>query len=235
MQGYPVLWSLAVEEQYYLVWPAVVRKLEPVQLLACSLAIVALTPVSRVISMYVMARHGYVSYWFNNYTWNSLDGLACGAALALAIRIFRWNRRRLLKISATVLVVSFATWCLGIPFGILARKGNYLGAALQVTPINVGFTGLLTLFLLVGTSRWKSLVLARPLRYLGYISYGLYLIQWLRLPDARMGAQTRRSRGQVAHALHPIRCGVSCCGGAGACVAQVFRRSLPAIEESGQD
>lgn len=179
LEGYPVLWSLAVEEQYYLFWPALVRKLKPSRLLLCSLAIVALTPVSRIISLYVIARHGYVSYWFNNYTWNSLDGLACGAALALALRMFRWSRTVWLRISATVLVVSFAVWCLAIPLGILARKGNYIGAALQVTPLNVGFTGLLGLFLLVGTSRWKSMVLLRPLRYLGYISYGLYLIHLL--------------------------------------------------------
>lgn len=179
-EGYPVLWSLAVEEQYYLVWPTIVRKLRPAYLLWSSLAIVALTPLSRVASLYIsVARHGYVSYWFNNYTWNSLDGLACGAVLALALRMFPWSRGRWLRVACWTLGVSVAAWCIALPFGILSRKGTYVGAALQVTPLNIGFTATLALFLLAGTSRWKVLVLLRPLRYLGYISYGLYLMHLL--------------------------------------------------------
>jgi peptidoglycan/LPS O-acetylase OafA/YrhL len=45
--GYGPLWSLAVEEHYYIFWPAVVRKLTSPQLGAASAAIILLEPMLR--------------------------------------------------------------------------------------------------------------------------------------------------------------------------------------------
>lgn len=50
-----------------------------------------------------------------------------------------------------------------------------LGAAFQWTLLNLFFAGVLLLFLLVGTDPHKRFVNLRALRFLGYISYGLYL------------------------------------------------------------
>ena len=50
-----------------------------------------------------------------------------------------------------------------------------LGAALQFTILNVFFAGILLLFLLAGTSNARRYVNLSGLRFLGYLSYGLYL------------------------------------------------------------
>ncbi len=52
-------------------------------------------------------------------------------------------------------------------------------AALLVSACNVGSAGLLSLALLLGTSRWSFLVNRHVLKFLGFISYGLYLIHVL--------------------------------------------------------
>jgi peptidoglycan/LPS O-acetylase OafA/YrhL len=97
----------------------------------------------------------------------------------VAIRVFRWDRKKLLRFALAAVLGGAILWCGALPFGIAARQGRLLGAALQITPWNMAFAGLLAFFLLVGTSRWRSLVLVAPLCYLGNISYGLYLIHLL--------------------------------------------------------
>ena len=82
---YPVLWSLAVEEHFYLIWPAVVRKLSVGSVGLCALAIVLMTPVLRGLSFYF----GHSTYF---YTWFVGDGLACGALLATLVRAPRIDR-----------------------------------------------------------------------------------------------------------------------------------------------
>ena len=177
--SYSVLWSLAVEEHFYLVWPTVVRHVTPRVLLLLSIAIILVSPIFRWISLMIEIRNGNVSYMFNNYTWNSIDGLACGAVLVLALREFKWSRKTLLFFSILTILGGATIWVAGIPFGILHRQDSSFGAALQITPWNVGFTGVLGLFLLIGTSQWRSLVSLLPFRYLGRISYGLYLVHLL--------------------------------------------------------
>ncbi len=62
----------------------------------------------------------------------------------------------------------------GRPYGILTRD-RLLGAALQWTVIHILCAGILLLFLLAGSGAGKRYVNISILRFLGYISYGLYL------------------------------------------------------------
>ena len=80
--AYPVLWSLAVEEHFYFAWPAAVRQLSRKSLLALCIFIVMATPILRFISF-----HAARGFEFNDYTWNSADGLACGAIAAVLLRM----------------------------------------------------------------------------------------------------------------------------------------------------
>ena len=176
--GYSVLWSLAVEEHFYFLWPAAVRNLSTRWLLGIGLTIVALSPVSRLLTFYLGRQNGYVSFQLYDYTWNSADGLACGVILCILLYEFTPSRRLLFRISCTLLLISAAIWALGAPFGIVTRQ-RPLGAALQVVPWQFAFTALLGLFLLAGTGRYAAMVRLRPLRFFGEISYGLYLVHLL--------------------------------------------------------
>ena len=172
-QAYPVLWSLAVEEQFYLLWPTAVKRLSTKVLERCALATVAIVPVLRAISFILGWQNG-----FRMYTWFVIDGLAMGAWLAIYVRKLDSSRKGLARISVTALAIAVLAITAGARFGILTRL-RLLGATFQETCGNLAFLGLLGLVLLTGTSRWKSLVRWSVLEFYGDISYGLYLVHLL--------------------------------------------------------
>lgn len=176
--GYPVLWSLAVEEHFYLVWPTIVRWFRVQALLYCSLAIIVLSPICRLVSFYIAHNRGSVSFEINDYTWNSADGLACGAVLAIILREYNLDRRRLLQVCCLCILLSATIWIFGLPFGIISRQTPF-GMALQVVPWHFLFVALIGICLVVGTGQRHSLVQIPILRFFGEISYGLYLIHVL--------------------------------------------------------
>ncbi len=166
---YHPLWSLAVEEHYYIVWPSVVRKISVRNLAIFSLAVCTLIPVARAISFH----YGYFTgrEW---YTWFAADGLAEGSLLTVVLRS-SISRKKVASGTALLLTLVPLLVILGAPYGILSRQ-RALGAAFQLTLINTFFAGLLLLFLMLGTSSAKHLVNSRVLQFFGYISYGLYLV-----------------------------------------------------------
>lgn len=166
---YHPLWSLAVEEHYYILWPAVVRRLRVVHLAIFSLTLCILTPALRGIAFH----YGYLEGrdW---YTWFSADGLAAGSLLAIFLRS-RVSRTKVAVGCTLLLAVVPLLMLAGVPFGILTRQ-RLLGAALQLTLVDAFFAGILLLSLLLGTTSRKHLVNSPLLRFFGFISYGLYLI-----------------------------------------------------------
>lgn len=171
--GYAVLWSLAVEEQFYLLWPLFCRNFTIRRLMMICSGIILLSPLFRYVSLLLTTTRG-MDFHIHEYTWNSMDGLACGALLALGLREYQVSRSRLAQTCGVVLTISFLAWCFTIPLGILSRQ-TAVGAAFQVTLLNFGFTGLLLLFLVVGSGEYAKMVQISVLQFLGYISYGLYL------------------------------------------------------------
>jgi peptidoglycan/LPS O-acetylase OafA/YrhL len=166
---YHPLWSLAVEEHYYIAWPAVVRKVTLRSLAFFSLGLCVLIPVARGVSFH----YGYFlgREW---YTWYAADGLAAGSLLAIVMRGSITRQRAAIGASvllATAIILLIA----GAPFGVLSRQ-TMLGASLQLTLVNTFFVGLLVLFLVLGSGSRKEWVNSSILRFFGYISYGLYLI-----------------------------------------------------------
>ena len=168
--AYPVLWSLAVEEHFYFVWPAIVRRVPLNGLLIVCVGGVLACPLLRFISF-----HYANGFEFNYYTWNSADGLACGAILAILVRKIQDSRGKL----RLIVIFSGSIAALLGPFAIFSRTATALGVALQVVPWHAAFVALLGTFLLVGTSPKHQLVQWPILRFLGHISYGLYLIHLL--------------------------------------------------------
>jgi len=169
---YGPLWSLAVEEHYYILWPAVIYKLTRRHVAIITVALCVLIPVLRGVSF----RLGYTA-GLGWYTWFVADGLATGSLLAILLRT-SVSRRMIAVVCGTLLAVGFMLAGIGRPFGILTRE-RVLGAALQETVIDIVFAGFLLLVMLLGTSARRRYVNNSVLRFLGYISYGLYLIHLL--------------------------------------------------------
>ena len=165
--SYGPLWSLAVEEHYYIFWPLVVRKLTRRRLTWFALGICATVPILRAIFFHFGFKDGLQSY-----TWFIIDGLAAGSLLAILVRSGITRKQ-----AGQICAACFGAALLGAtaaPFGILTVN-RLSGAAFKQTLINSFFSGVLLLFLLLGTSPRKNLVNAGWLKFLGYISYGLYL------------------------------------------------------------
>jgi len=172
--AYPVLWSLAVEEHFYMLWPAIVRKISNRTLITiCGLIVVA-SPLSRLISFYIAQQHGWVSYTTFDYTWNSADGLACGALLSVFLREFSFPRRNLRRFVIAALVFPIAISATELHFGIFSRH-TATGAALQVVPAHFAFVALLLAALLLGSGPYSHWSRSPALEFFGHISYGLYL------------------------------------------------------------
>jgi len=164
-QIFPLLaptWSLAIEEQFYLFWPLLIA-LIPNRNWLLGICIVGLfaSPLARGLASQNLADPFTLSW----YTPLRMDGLLFGAATALVLRLGRLNRW---------LMICTAVVGLG-SFGFLAHvRQNF---ALLYSLVDVGFGGLVGLTLI---STAKNGMLARifsfvPLRYLGTVSYGLYL------------------------------------------------------------
>lgn len=169
---YGPLWSLAVEEHYYILWPAIVRKLNAVNVATVSAAICLVVPLLRGIAFHYGQTSGLG--W---YTWFVADGLAMGSLLAAVLRA-SLTRRQVWQFCALLFAFTAALAGLGARHGILTMR-RPLGASLQFTVIHIFFAAVLVLSLLLGSSPHKTFVNHKALQFFGYISYGLYLIHLL--------------------------------------------------------
>jgi len=176
--SYGVLWSLAIEEHFYLVWPAIVRKVNPGALLWAALCILVVSPMLRFLCSSVPLFAGHGQGGCSYYTWNCADGLALGALMAILVRRMNNDRRQLMRLSLLLSATGFLIGLAGIPFGIMTKM-NAAGEALQWVPGNLEFAAMLGFLLLASSGRLAKYVVPRPLTFLGDISYGLYLYHLL--------------------------------------------------------
>lgn len=166
---YGLLWSLAVEEQFYLVWPWLVKILTRRRLAYVAAASVVLSPILRYLSAAEIVPLGDV----HNMTWLISDNLAIGALLAIVLRTSWGTVRAANRTAWGMLAAGIVLLVAGIPMGILHRK-TLTGAALQTVPFEMMFAALLMFSLIIGDLK-PVLAWTRPLRFFGYLSYGLYL------------------------------------------------------------
>jgi len=169
---YGVLWSLAVEEHFYLLWPTIVRSLSRRHVVIAGAIICVVCPCLR--GFYFI--RGYSTG--TGYTWLVADGLATGAVLAALARGPWGTRVHMWRVTMILFGASLMMFGAGYPFGIF-RASRLLGMTLRETALNFFFAGTVALALLVGTSRWKAVVNRPVLQFFGEISYGVYLIHML--------------------------------------------------------
>jgi peptidoglycan/LPS O-acetylase OafA/YrhL len=172
--GFGHFWSLAVEEQFYLLWPLIVLRCGPRALLWVCAASVALALAVRVA--FVVAHLPHETLYM--FTICRMDALTLGAAAAALIRIPEVFER--LKHLTTRVAI-------GAGLALLATAGVTRAFAMyDVSTQTVGYTVLSLAFALVilltvlpttGVLRTGMNVLSwKPLRLIGRYSYGMYVL-----------------------------------------------------------
>jgi len=155
-----VTWSLAIEEQFYLVWPIIVRFLSRRQVAVLAVAEIAASPVLR----YFLEAH-HVHIYANFFC--RLDGLMLGAFLAAVVRSKDFVRERFVGMALAVLVVA-------APLAIIMDLRHAEWIVFTFTSLSAGAVTYLAMF---WRQKWFQWPLAnRFLLFTGTISYGLFLL-----------------------------------------------------------
>ncbi len=171
------LWSLAVEEQFYLVWPIALGVLLLVRSRAVRIAVLAAVAVLSALAMALLFVPGSdptrVYYGTDTHSF----GLALGAMLAFVWRLYperpAWSLRARFWMCAAALAALGGLVALGLWMpedGTLTYRGGLPLAALLSATVIAGA---------IVPAGWlgRALDLA-PLRWVGVRSFGLYLWHW---------------------------------------------------------
>ncbi len=164
-----LFWSLAVEEQFYLVWPTVVRRVSKRVLVLVALGGVLVEMVVRVLPpmLHVTARFPEVIY---RMTPLHCDGLLLGAATAVLL-------------NEGVLSVYALPWLRGVAAvsGLAALVMLRLGFRFYTTPVIALCTAAVVAWLVLreGEGALSRVLRWGPLRQMGRYSYCMYVTQTL--------------------------------------------------------
>ncbi len=170
-----ITWTLAIEEQYYLLWPltlsALLKRIDRRRIAALLVAVALAEEIVRYIAG--LSNDIYFNLWFDKATVTHSDGLLLGSALALM-----WTTR--------------ATWKIWPTIERRANEVGMAGAVLVALAIVIGKPDLHTTYIWETVAAWGTVLLVMslvalptgwisrtlaltPLQWIGKRSYGMYI------------------------------------------------------------
>ena len=198
------LWSLAVEEHFYLFWPVVVRLFSARSLIGVCLAILVIAPVLRGLSPIL----GQSERASDVLTQCRMDTLAIGALLAVfvqqtsparVLRRFGW-----IGLMCSILFAAYVVQSVRFP-GFAATPFRIFGRSI----VALMFASLICLAI---NGNWITTVMTwRPMRFFGVYSYGIYiyhgalmgcLMAWLTTETIEL--QLRQCLDRHCSSLHSV-------------------------------
>jgi peptidoglycan/LPS O-acetylase OafA/YrhL len=163
-------WSLAIEEQFYFVWPFLVWLLGSRTLIRLCVAAIIASPLAR----YFGGLHGWIPEITYKFTLLRLDGLAWGCMLALLGPQHRFTA----LLRAYPLAVSGGGLALIQAAAIATPDGPFPTSDGMRLAGNVGFNLVAVGLICSHQTFVAGLLCSAPLQFLGKYSYGLYVCHW---------------------------------------------------------
>ncbi len=151
-------WSLGVEEKYYLVWPAVLKRFDRRTVLKVTLGLFVCVQIYH-LAIYKLGHIMWMAWNFDT----RIDAVLLGSSLAIAVKLkwrapkWMFHRGILLACVFSVILFSGVTWVHRLSFGVLAA------------------TFPLAIVLLSVVARPVKILNNAVTQFFGNISYSLYL------------------------------------------------------------
>ena len=165
-------WTLAIEEQFYLLWPTVVRRRSIASLRHWALAIIATVIALR----FIFAYFGHYNY---HLTYLRCDGLALGALLACMLeRCQRFGKdltsRRGTLLSLLISGIVLLVVAYFIPLN--SHRNAAFHAATEASGITFVCGGFVGISIAYTGRRWLGILRSHVLTFFGLISYAFYMV-----------------------------------------------------------
>jgi peptidoglycan/LPS O-acetylase OafA/YrhL len=168
------LWSVSFEEQFYLLWPLVLRRASKKFICGTAIGLLGVGALARLI---LLSEHaGGRPMWFNSFV--RVDSIACGILLALIFH--RREPPRLgIPVRLALLLLGGWAWVVVSKFcGLLDPEPTLAGGMIGY-PL-MSFAGVAIFLSFFGAAREGfSFLKNSGLVYLGNITYGLYAYHFL--------------------------------------------------------
>lgn len=172
LPGFGHFWSLAVEEQFYWVWPLIVFLVPRRYLFRVCVALCAFLPLLRLI----MILAGERNWAIRQYTFTRVDSLIWGAVVALLVRDTRLAASCMRWAKSLGVVSALALSAILLRDGFIPYEGS--------ETLVIGYSAFAILFSVliyrsVTTPRSDSAFLSgRFFRWFGKYSYAIYVFHW---------------------------------------------------------
>lgn len=204
---YAPLWSLAVEEQFYLLWPFCVRRLSSRSLLRLAIGICLVMPILRLLAASISTSIDirYKTYFIADY-------LAYGAFIALAIDIGMIHTGNIRSIAGWLMIA-------GSSLSAVVIYLEYRPSHWPIATVPLNALGTLPFIWVycslvlraIYTYESGNQISNKLLAFLGYISYGLYLIhEFIFYEYGNLAAGTRLGELNASFAVVSARFTIVC-------------------------
>ena len=161
------VWSLAIEEQFYLSFPWLVRALDRRRLAKILVGVIAFGPVVRTFGLLWFPQLDRFQYEF---TLCRFDEIAAGCLLAVIVRQPTERQPR----SRTLAAIAVGAVAVALVSGL--DRATVFGRTLGYSVVGAGFAATVLLVVRARGDAHLAALRFSPLRYLGKLCFGLYLL-----------------------------------------------------------
>jgi peptidoglycan/LPS O-acetylase OafA/YrhL len=174
VEGFSHFWSLAVEEQFYLVWPFAVLACTTARLRTLCAALIVIAFLIRLGCVYYDVRPE-VPYMF---TVCRMDALAFGALVATFttnVQAIHWPRARYDRVIFSAVAALVVTSLCTHLFSTYDRGTLTIGQTILSAAV-AAIVGVIVLLHRAGSTHWLLKILSTaPLRSIGKVSFAMYV------------------------------------------------------------